>query len=118
MTLDVIKSLYKAGLPEGNIFDFTANKLLKFETKWKAETKKKEILDKYKNFGKEKEMEEKAILDKLNKSALSARSQSAKKDKEEKSVKGKGDKAKGKDDKGKSKDKKPDTSKSKDKKKK
>ena len=37
----ILQSLCKAGLPEGNVFDFASTKLLKFETKWKAEQKKK-----------------------------------------------------------------------------
>merc|ERR1711974_332605 len=35
------------GLPEGNVFDYASTKLLQFETKWKAEQKKKLLLDKY-----------------------------------------------------------------------
>lgn len=40
----ILRSLCKAGLPEGNIFDYTASKLVKFETKWKTEQKKKAIV--------------------------------------------------------------------------
>jgi len=43
----ILRSLCKAGLPEGNIFDYTASKLIKFETKWKTEQKKKAIVQKY-----------------------------------------------------------------------
>ena len=72
-TLDVIKSLYKAGMPEGNIFDFTSSRILKFEHKWNTEQKKKAILDKYKHMGKE---DPKAILERSM--AKSERSVSAK----------------------------------------
>jgi hypothetical protein len=44
----ILKSLCKAGLPEGNIFDYASTKLLQFETKWKGEVKRKEKLQKYK----------------------------------------------------------------------
>jgi hypothetical protein len=44
----ILKSLCKAGLPEGNIFDYASTKLLQFETKWKGEMKRKEKLQKYK----------------------------------------------------------------------
>ena len=43
---DILKSLCKAGLPEGNIYDYAANKLLQFERIWKAEQKKKEQVNK------------------------------------------------------------------------
>lgn len=43
----ILRSLCKAGLPEGNIFDYTATKLMKFETKWKTDQKKKAIVQKY-----------------------------------------------------------------------
>lgn len=54
----ILRSLCKAGLPEGNIFDYTASKLIKFETKWKTDQKKKEIVQKYQNIGKEKKEED------------------------------------------------------------
>ena len=54
----VLRSLCKAGLPEGNIFDYTAAKLMKFETKWKTEQKRKAIVQKYQNIGKEKKEED------------------------------------------------------------
>lgn len=60
--VDVLRSLCKAGLPEGNIFDYTASKLMQFETKWKTQQKKKAIIAKYKNMGKEKEEEDKLPL--------------------------------------------------------
>lgn len=44
----ILKSLCKAGLPEGNIFDYASTKLLQFETKWKGEVKRREKLMKYK----------------------------------------------------------------------
>jgi len=44
----ILKSLCKAGLPEGNIFDYASTKLLQFETKWKGEMKRREKLMKYK----------------------------------------------------------------------
>ena len=47
----ILRSLCKAGLPEGNIFDYTASKLIKFETKWKTEQKKKAIVQKYQLLG-------------------------------------------------------------------
>lgn len=40
-------------MPEGNIFEFTSSRILKFEHKWNTEQKKKAILEKYKNLGKE-----------------------------------------------------------------
>ena len=51
--LDVIQSLYKAGMPEGNIFDFTSSRILKFEHKWNTEQKKKAIVGRYKTMGNE-----------------------------------------------------------------
>jgi hypothetical protein len=54
----VLRSLCKAGLPEGNIFDYTAAKLQKFETKWKTEQKRKAIVQRYQNMGKEKKEED------------------------------------------------------------
>ena len=56
--IDVLKSLCKAGLPEGNIFDYTASKMLKFETKFKTEQKRKAIVERYKNYDKRKQEEE------------------------------------------------------------
>ena len=44
----ILKSLCKAGLPEGNIFDFASGKQLQFESKWKTEQKRKEKLLRYK----------------------------------------------------------------------
>lgn len=95
----MIKSLYKAGLPEGNIFDFTASRVLKFEHKWNTEQKRKAILEKYKNMGKD---DPRAILEKsVNKSerSMSAKTaKSAKNDKPEKADKNdKKDKADKKD---------------------
>lgn len=82
--IDVIKSLYKAGMPEGNIFDFTSSRILKFEHKWNTEQKKKAILERYKNMGKE---DPKAILERsVNKSERSmsaVTAKSAKKDKQD-----------------------------------
>ena len=54
----ILRSLCKAGLPEGNIFDYTAAKLQKFETKWKTEQKRKAIVQRYQNLGKKKEEED------------------------------------------------------------
>lgn len=69
-------------MPEGNIFDFTSSRILKFEHKWNTEQKKKAILEKYKKMGKE---DPRAILEKsVNKSE---RSMSAKTAKSTKSVK-------------------------------
>ena len=86
---DVIKSLYKAGMPEGNIFDFTSSRILKFEHKWNTEQKKKAILERYKSMGKE---DPKAILERSL--VRSERSMSAK---TSKSVKKEEPAAKGKD---------------------
>lgn len=63
-------------MPEGNIFDFTSSRILKFEHKWNAEQKKKTIIQKYKNIG----VEEAKLKAQLEKSiaARSERSQSAK----------------------------------------
>lgn len=78
----MIKSLYKAGMPEGNIFDFTATRILKFEHKWNTEQKKKAIVEKYKKMGnEEREALEKSI-------ARSERSMSAKTVKSTKKEKG------------------------------
>ena len=54
----MLKSLCKAGLPEGNIFDYTASKMLKFETKFKTEQKRKAIVERYKNYDQKKKEEE------------------------------------------------------------
>ncbi len=54
----VLRSLCKAGLPEGNIFDYTASKLMKFETKWKTDQKKKAIIQKYQVLGTGKKEED------------------------------------------------------------
>lgn len=69
---DVIKSLYKAGMPEGNIFDFTSSRILKFEHKWNTEQKKKAIVEKYKHMG----LDERGALERSV--ARSERSMSAK----------------------------------------
>ena len=45
----ILKSLCKAGLPEGNIFDFASSKQLQFESKWKTDQKRKEKLQRYKD---------------------------------------------------------------------
>ena len=84
--LDVIKSLYKAGLPEGNIFDFTSSRILKFEYKWNTEMKRKAILDKYKNMRKDgpKHIHEKSV----NKSDRSMSAKTAKSTKNDKLSKG------------------------------
>lgn len=94
--LDVIKSLYKAGMPEGNIFEFTSSRILKFEHKWNTEQKKKAILERYKSMGKE---DPKAILERSL--VRSERSMSAKTSKSVKKEEPKGKDAKGKDAKGK-----------------
>jgi len=79
ITSDVIKSLYKAGMPEGNIFDFTSARILKFEHKWNTEQKKKAILDKYKNIGKEDpKILEKSIA--KSERSMSAKTAKSKKD--------------------------------------
>ena len=44
----VLRSLCKAGLPDGNVYEYAALKMLKFEKKFKAEKRKKELLEKYK----------------------------------------------------------------------
>lgn len=46
--LDVLRSLCKAGLPEGNVYEYSALKILKFEKQFRAEQRKKELLLKYK----------------------------------------------------------------------
>lgn len=95
---DVIKSLYKAGMPEGNIFDFTASRILKFEHKWNTEQKKKAILERYKSMGKE---DPRALLERsLVRSERSMSAKTAKSVKKEEPAKGKDkskEPAKGKD---------------------
>lgn len=95
----VIKSLYKAGLPEGNIFDFAASRILRFEHKWNTEQKKKAILERYKNYGKEKEEIKIKESSKLNSSQIS-QAQSDRSSSPKSSKGGKGGK-KGKSEKGK-----------------
>lgn len=53
---DAIRCLCKSGLPEGNIYDFVANKILLFEKHWKIEQRKREQL---KNIALEKQQMEK-----------------------------------------------------------
>ena len=43
----MLRSLCKAGLPDGNVYEYSALKVLKFERKFNAEKKKKELLSKY-----------------------------------------------------------------------
>lgn len=43
-----LRSLCKAGLPDGNVYEYAALKMLKFEKKFKAEKRKKDLLEKYK----------------------------------------------------------------------
>ena len=43
----VLRSLCEAGLPEGNVYEFAALKVLKFEKKFKADAKRKELEKKY-----------------------------------------------------------------------
>ena len=43
----VLRSLCEAGLPEGNVYEFAALKVLKFEKKFKAEQKRRELEKKY-----------------------------------------------------------------------
>lgn len=83
--LDVIQSLYKAGLPEGNIYEFASSRIAKFEHKWNTEQRKKAYIDKYKHMGTGKDpigeksaFGERPTSAKSNKSAKSAKS--AKKD--------------------------------------
>lgn len=86
-------------MPEGNIFDFTASRILKFEHKWNTEQKKKAIVDRYKSLGKENKPKiGESILEKSL--AKSERSVSAKTAKSTKSTKK--DEKGGKDEKGKS----------------
>jgi hypothetical protein len=75
-------------MPEGNIFEFTSSRILKFEHKWNTEQKKKGIIQKYKNIG----AEEAKIKAQLEKSiaAKSERSQSAKTTKSKKEEPAKG----------------------------
>jgi hypothetical protein len=57
LILDVIQSLYKAGMPEGNIFDFASSRIAKFEHKWNTEQRKKAYIDKYKLMGTGKDLQ-------------------------------------------------------------
>ncbi len=81
-------------MPEGNIFDFTSSRILKFEHKWNTEQRKKAIVDRYKSIGKEiKPLAKDAVLEKsLVKSERSVSAKTAKStkkdDKDNKSVKG------------------------------
>ena len=43
----MLKSLCEAGLPEGNVYEFAALKVLKFEKKFKADQRSKELKKKY-----------------------------------------------------------------------
>lgn len=43
----MLRSLCKAGLPDGNVYEYAALKVLKFEKKFNAEKRKKELLEKY-----------------------------------------------------------------------
>jgi len=43
----VLRALCEAGLPEGNVYEFAALKILKFEKKFKADQKRKELEKKY-----------------------------------------------------------------------
>jgi hypothetical protein len=91
-------------MPEGNIFDFTSSRILKFEHKWNTEQKKKAILERYKNLGKE---DPKAILERsLVRSERSMSAKTAKsgkkeeppaKGKKEEPAKGKKEEPKGKE---------------------
>ena len=54
-----MRSLCKAGLPEGNVYEYSALKILKFEKKFRAEQRKKELLMKYR-LDQEKEKESSA----------------------------------------------------------
>ena len=47
----MVQCLYKAGMPEGNVFDFAASRVAKFEHKWHTEQRKKAYIDKYKHMG-------------------------------------------------------------------
>ena len=104
ITLDVIQSLYKAGMPEGNIFDFTSSRILKFEHKWNTEQKKKAIVGRYKTIGNENlvKAKEGSVPPTERSMIKSERSQSAKSSKTNKKDDGKAAK-----DQAKSKDKKP-----------
>jgi hypothetical protein len=66
----ILRSLCKAGLPEGNVFDYTATKLMKFETKWKTDQKKKAIVQKYQQLGTGKKEEDALPPLKLPKTAV------------------------------------------------
>ncbi len=39
----VLRGLCEAGLPEGNVYEFAALRVLKFEKQFKADKKKKEL---------------------------------------------------------------------------
>lgn len=83
-------------MPEGNIFDFTASRILKFEHKWNTDQKKKAILERYKSMGKENPQ---SILERsLVRSERSMSAKTAKSAKKEEPAKGKGkEPAKGKE---------------------
>lgn len=92
----ILTCLCKAGLPEGNVFDYASMKLLKFETKWKAEQKKKQILKKYKDLGKDKEKEEEEKEKKKKALALEAKQAEEPKGGKDKPKEAKPEPAKGK----------------------
>ena len=76
-------------MPEGNIFDFTSSRILKFEHKWNTEQKKKAILERYKSMGKESPQ---AILERSivrSERSVSAKTSKSMKDPKAKDVKGK-----------------------------
>ena len=59
--VDVLRSLCKAGLPEGNIFDYTSKKLLAFEVKRNTQLKKESIIKGYQTIGKKIEPKRKPL---------------------------------------------------------
>ena len=88
--VDVIQSLYKAGMPEGNIFDSASSRIAKFEHKWNTEQRKKAYIDKYKLMGTGKDLQASkfgpdgrptsAKSNKSNKSGVSGKKEGDKKD--------------------------------------
>lgn len=92
-------------MPEGNIFDFTASRILKFEHKWNTDQRKKAIMQRYKSMGRGKpdDLGGSKILERSiakSERSLSAKTTKSKKDKEDsvaKDAKGKSKDPKSKD---------------------
>ena len=58
---DVLESLCKVGLPQGNVYEFMAMQVQKFDKKVQAEQKKLNMLEEYKH--NLKKLQEKSLLE-------------------------------------------------------